>query len=125
MKRAMPAANNMCAPVDTIILVGGFGTCAYLQNRIKKEFRNAHYIIPINPQYAVASGPVLYVKDTSRVKSTRANITYGIRGSLTFDPLVHDVQNQVQGTEGDFCNNIFITIVKKDEIFKGKLMKLS
>ena len=78
--------------VDTIYLVGGFGGCPYIYQRVRdatkgKEIR---VVVPAHHKIAVAQGAVIYRQKMSAVKSRMSDAYYGIALRNNYDPDKHD-----------------------------------
>ena len=76
-------ANELNSEVQYIVIVGGFGASAILQERIKAEFATPgglQVIVPTNPppQAAISIGAVLYGMYESVLAIRRSRYTYGI-----------------------------------------------
>lgn len=46
--------------VDSVLLVGGFAECPFVQEAVKKAFSNKRIVIPSQPREAVLCGAVLF-----------------------------------------------------------------
>ena len=120
------ALNDIEYQIDTIYLVGGFGGCKYVYEKIKQPITELYsskklqceIIIPTTPSLAVAQGAVLWRKHPEVIKARRADATYGIAVSLPFDKSKHDQDYQFYIKEHDEyrCNKIFCVFLQKGEI---------
>ena len=108
--------------VKTIYLVGGFGMCNYVQAQIKENFtiNDYRYVIPLQADRVVVKGAVFYRQNPSLVQSRRSDFSYGVSGSLPFNPQFHDTWQREQISGQALCRNLFITIVKKAEIIRAE-----
>ena len=113
--------------VNTLYLVGGFGGCKYVHEKVKDAMekvynpKGCHYqvFIPSSPQLAVAQGAVLWRKDPRKIKARRSDATYGISMTLPFDPKKHDKHYRYYDNERqNFCCRDFLNILLK----KGELI---
>ena len=77
--------------VDYMFLVGGFTSCQYLTDSIKKAFKEKITIlIPDAPQLAVLKGAVKFGRNPNVIKKRIMPRTYGFSKSILYDPCVHD-----------------------------------
>ena len=109
---------EMEAKVDTIYLVGGFGGSQYIYKRITERFGNSYkYITPIEPDFAVIRGAVLFRKNPDIVHARKADATYGVKINISFDPQIHDPEYEWVDDDGEEqCSNIFSTFVERGDL---------
>ena len=112
--------NERSSQLKTIYLVGGFGGCQYVYDRVKrfitKEFPNMKYtlIVPDDHELAVVHGAVLY-KKTPIINSRRLNRTYGLGVSVSYDSKTHSKEHFKYNEDGvPVCEDAFLTFVHKD-----------
>ena len=113
-------AREVEAKVDTIYLVGGFGGSQYIYKRITERFGDCYkYITPLQPDFAVIRGAVLFRLNPDIVHARKADATYGIGISIPFDPLIHDSEYKLENDDGEeMCSNIFYTIVERGDLVR-------
>ena len=105
------------AKIDTVYLVGGFGGSRYVYNAIKERFGAAYkYIVPMEPDFAIVRGAVLFHQKPDTVHVRRADATYGVRANIPFIEGVHDKDYKCVEDGETQCANIFSTFVEKDEL---------
>ena len=109
---------DMEANVDTIYLVGGFGGSQYIYKVITKHFGNSYkYITPAESDFAVIRGAVLFRQNPNIVRARKADATYGIGISTSFDPLLHNPKYKWKDDDGvDMCSDIFSTVVERGDL---------
>ena len=86
--------------VNTFYLVGGFGGCKYVCEKVTKAIEEAYssikkacnVIIPVSHELAVAQGAVIWRRNPEKIKARRSDATYGIGVYTTFDPEIHDIE---------------------------------
>ena len=114
--------------VETIYLVGGFGGCHYLCNAVKEELDHKYkltYVIPLEYQFAVVRGAVLFHKNPEAVHTRRVDATYGVATNIFFDAQIHDIEYKWTDDDGkEQCSNVFSTIVEKgDEVYSSQVFQ--
>ncbi|XP_019855069.1 PREDICTED: heat shock 70 kDa protein 12A-like [Amphimedon queenslandica] len=117
--------------IDTVYLVGGFGGCKFVSQRIEEaiaEHRGMLYdniVCPIQPDLAVVSGAVMWRKDPNIIQSRVADATYGIGCQPEFDPSKHDIYYWTIDEEDrkQRCKFVFEVFVLKREILKDEVYK--
>ena len=122
----LKALNDIKCQIDTIYLVGGFGGCKYVYEKIKQPIIDLYsskdlqceIIIPTTPSLAVAQGAVLWRKHPEVIKARCADATYGITVSLPFDESKHDQHYRFYIEERNEyrCKNVFCVFLQKGEI---------
>ena len=69
--------------IDTVYLVGGFGGCRFVSQKIEEAIRQHrgmlydNIVCPVQPALAVVSGAVMWRKDPNIIQSRVADATYG------------------------------------------------
>ena len=122
IKCTLEAIKDKEYKVDTFYLVGGFGGCKYVHQKVEeaiKKFYNstAHVIVPVSPQLAVAQGAVMWRKNPGKVKARRSDATYGIGITLLFDSQKHDQHYKYNDEENqDICASVFHVFLEKGEL---------
>ena len=112
--------------VNTFYLVGGFGGCKYVHEKvsaaIKRVYsskgRKANVVVPPSPHIAVATGAAMWRKNPGKVKARRSDATYGIGTTLLFDPQKHDEHYKRYDTDRGHhrCENVFDVFLEKGEL---------
>jgi molecular chaperone DnaK (HSP70) len=68
--------------INYTYIVGGFGSCVALQNRIKMEFSQSELGVitcPVAPENAIMSGAAIVGINSEFIKARRSTMTYGIQ----------------------------------------------
>ena len=109
---------EMEAKINTIYLAGGFGGPQYIYKRITEKFGNGYkYITPAEPNFAVIRGAVLFRQNPHIVHARKADATYGIGTSISFDPLIHNPEYKWINDDGEEkCSHIFLTVVERGDL---------
>ncbi|XP_011408136.1 PREDICTED: heat shock 70 kDa protein 12A-like [Amphimedon queenslandica] len=112
--------------IDTVYLVGGFGGCRFVSQKIKEAIAQhcGNIVCPIQTDLAVVRGAVMWRKDPNIIQSRVADATYGI-GVLSFFSLsMHDEHYKYVGEDGQqYCDNVFKVFVLKGEVIKDEVYK--
>ena len=114
--------------VNTFYLVGGFGGCKYIYENVSTIIKEAYntkelkadIVVPPSPQLAVATGAVMWRKNPGRIIARRADATYGIGVSVSYDPYVHNESYKFYDRyrQQYRCNNVFDVFLEKGEVAK-------
>ncbi|XP_061169337.1 heat shock 70 kDa protein 12B-like [Saccostrea echinata] len=75
--------------VKHILLVGGYGECLILQDRVRKCFPKTNLIVPQDSGLAVLKGAVLFGHDLNIISERILRYTYGTDTDARFDPAIH------------------------------------
>ncbi|XP_019859467.1 PREDICTED: heat shock 70 kDa protein 12A-like [Amphimedon queenslandica] len=115
--------------VYTFYLVGGFGGCKYVHEKVSVAIEKAYgskghscnVIVPPTPQLAVATGAAIWRKNPEKIKARRSDATYGIGVSIPFDDDKHDEYYKCYIDERKVyrCDNIFSVFLEKGELAKS------
>ena len=127
--------------VSTLYLVGGFGGCKYVHEKIKDAMekvynpkgRHCQVFIPSSPQLAVATGAVMWCRNPEKIKARRSDATYGIETNITFDPDKHDEYYKYYDDEDScyrcrFFFHVFLEkgkLANKDEVITTAVLPAS
>ena len=124
------AFKELTSKINTVYLVGGFGGCKFVRQKIEEaigEYHGVHYdniVCPQQPELAVVMGAVMWRKDPTIIQSRVADATYGIGAGLVFDPSKHDKHHRYVDNNGiNRCGNIFMVFALKGEVVKDQLYK--
>ena len=116
--------------IDTIYLVGGFGGCRFVSQKIEEaiaQHRGKLYdniVCPVQPDLAVVSGAVMWRRDPSIIQSRVADATYGIGVGPTFDPSIHNEHYKYVDEDGvQRCDHVFKVFILKGEVIKDEVYK--
>ena len=114
--------------VDTVYLVGGFGGCKFVSQKIEEaiigQYGNIPIVCPEQPDLAVVIGAVMWRRDPNIIQSRVADATYGISGAIVFKPAIHDEHYQFLDEDGTpRCRNVFEVFVLKGEVIKDEVYK--
>ena len=116
------AFDQLTSKVDTVYLVGGFGGCKFVSQKIK-EANGQHGDMPIvcpeQPELAVVIGAVMWRKDPNIIQSRVADATYGISAAPVFDPAIHDEHYWFMAEDSiPRCRRVFKVFVLKGEVIE-------
>ena len=117
--------------IDTVYLVGGFGGCRFVSQKIEEAIAQHcgklydNIVCPQHPDLAVVTGAVMWRKDPNIIQSRVADATYGISGNEVFNPSIHDEHykflNEEEGIQ--YCGHIFHVFVLKGEVLRDEVYK--
>lgn len=116
---------EMKTEVDTVYLVGGFGGCKYIyekiysliQERFQQGFR---VIVPESHNLAVAQGAVEYRRNPEIIRSRKVDASYGTDFAPRFNPAIHDIAYAGRDPCGDIrVQDVFMRYVEKDEVISA------
>ena len=98
--------------IDTIYLVGGFGGCPYIYNKIREypAFSKLRVITSRDHHLAVVKGAVLFQRNPSTMNSRICSAHYGFEATVKYDP--HQ-KHELPRKRLEFHNRKFVT----DKIF--------
>ncbi|WAR02194.1 HS12B-like protein [Mya arenaria] len=104
--------------VSILLLVGGFGECALVQDALRKQITNKRLIVPNEAGLAVLKGAVRFGHIPDIVALRVMRYTYGIRTLAPFNPAVHQIQYKIlQGGE-EWLDGYFTKFVEANSEFK-------
>ncbi|KAH3729178.1 hypothetical protein DPMN_055144 [Dreissena polymorpha] len=86
---------DVVADIETIMLVGGFAECKYVQKRLKEELKNRKLIVPPEAGLAVVKGAVIFGQNPQIFSSRVLKYTYGIEVYDDFDETIHPKENLI------------------------------
>ena len=116
--------------IDTVYLVGGFGGCTFVRQKIEEAIAQHHgirydnIVCPVQPDLAVVTGAVMWRKDPNIIQSRVADASYGISVAAVFDPSKHDGHYKFVHENGkQYCEKVFKVFVLKGEEVKNKVYK--
>ena len=109
---------NLHVKIEIIYLVGAFGGCKYVFEKIKEKIHTGQIIVPPSPNLAVVLGAVLWRKNPQKIKARRADATYGTAVTIPFDETIHDKHYSFYLKEANclMCDNVFDVFVEKGEL---------
>ena len=104
--------------VGIMYLVGAFGGCKYVFERIEKQVKECQIVVPPSPNLAVVNGAVLWRKNPKNIKARRIDATYGTVVSISFDEAEHDRHYRFLNEETKCwrCNDVFDVFIEKGEL---------
>ena len=114
-------ANQLCADLTHIIMVGGLSGNKIIQNALQETFPKCHFLIPDQPEIAVLKGAVYFGHLPNAVSGRFARFTYGVKICRRFRPGEDQQSKGIVVDEELLCQDIFFPIVRRgDEIQTGK-----
>ena len=124
------AFDELTDHIDTVYLVGGFGGCKFVSQKIEEALAQHcgilydNIVCPVQPDLAVVVGAVMWRKDPNIIQSRVADATYGIGCGPVFNPSIHDEHYKfVDEDRKQRCNNVFEVFVLKGEVLKDEVYK--
>ena len=109
--------------VRTIYLVGGFGGCRYIHDKLHTHFGDRYkYIVPEGRNYAVVKGAAMMRKNPDFLQSRRVDATYGVRAAIKFEKGKHEEMYHISNMCTNMCTNIFSTFVEKGDVVSSRDM---
>ena len=121
------AFDELTCKVDTVYLVGGFGGCKFVSQKIEEaigQYGNIPIVCPEQPDLAVVIGAVMWRKDPNIIQSRVADATYGTAVGVAFKPAKHDEHYQFLNEDGEQrCRDVFNVFVLKGEVIKDEVYK--
>lgn len=121
------------AKLKIIYLVGGFGGCKYVSEKIRSKYGrndNLRVIVPHNPAQSIVLGACQYHKKKIFEK---ADATYGIETCMEYDETnkVHVNGKKRKTLSGEeFCENLFQPYIqigdelKPDQVYMGEFLPI-
>ncbi|MEI5036086.1 hypothetical protein RB201_35940 [Streptomyces sp. S1A(2023)] len=109
------AAKRAQPPV--VLLVGGFGTSAYLQASVEQHVADrAQFLVAPDPNVAVLFGAVHFCYEP-HTRARRAKLTYGVRASMCFEEGVDPEESKYQDEDKrDLCKDRFSVFVHQGDV---------
>ncbi|XP_069131007.1 heat shock 70 kDa protein 12A-like isoform X2 [Argopecten irradians] len=107
------------ADISSIIMVGGYSECSFLQERVIKAFPSTHVIVPSEPGLAVLKGAVITGHTPSAITHRVCRYTYGIGGDGRFKENIHDEKRKFVDARGQVkCRGTFNRLVSAGDVIK-------
>ena len=131
------AFDSLKDPINIVYLVGGFGGCKFVSQKIEEAISEYHNILYDNvvyskhPDLAVVTGAVMWRKDPNIIQSRVADATYVTAVAPVFNPTIHDGHYKYVDEDGvQRCGNVIQVFVLKgeeikDEVYKATLIPYS
>ena len=124
------AFRELTNKINTVYLVGGFGGCKFVRQKIEEAIGGNfstlydNVVCPQLSDLAVVHGAVMWRKDPTIIQSRAADATYGIAIGPVFNPSVHDEHYKYFDEDGILhCDNIFSVFVLKGEMINDEVYK--
>ena len=119
--------------VNTFYLVGGFGGCQYVHEKVSAAIERVYsskgqsctVLLPVSPELAVAIGAAMWRKNPEKFISRRSDATYGVGATnYPFDPKEHEVHYKRYNEERKvhYCDSIFSLFSKKGEMIDATVV---
>ncbi|XP_048767270.2 heat shock 70 kDa protein 12A-like [Ostrea edulis] len=103
---------NKFPNIRIIIVVGGFGECILLQEKLKTFFQKKSIIIPEHCSLAVLKGAVLYGHFPLSISSRLMRYTYGVHANLNFVHGLHPETHKFLDEDSkEKCRGAFVKII--------------
>ncbi|XP_033744268.1 heat shock 70 kDa protein 12B-like [Pecten maximus] len=109
----------LVADISSIIMVGGYSECSFLQKRVIRAFPNIRVIVPSEPDLAVLKGAVISGHTPSAITHRVCRYTYGFGGNIAFQEGVHDEKRKYVNARGKVkCRGTFNTQVNIGDVIR-------
>ncbi|WAR26403.1 HS12A-like protein [Mya arenaria] len=96
--------NILCLPtmraIQTVVLVGGFGESAYVQERLRAEIPVTRLFVPGEAGLVVLKGAVSFGHNPSIISSRVMNYTYGVAANIIYDEKIHSKDKRFLANDG-------------------------
>ena len=110
--------------VTMMLIVGGFGECAFLQKAITNAFGSRLSVLcPYEAGIAIIKGAVLFGHTPDSVRLRIARKTYGTSSHYPFIPGVHDPHRFVITEHGSRCLSFHKFSEKGEEVSENEMRK--
>ena len=126
------AFRELTNKINTVYLVGGFGGCKFVRQKIEEAIGGNfstlydNIVCPQLSDLAVVLGAVMWRKDPTIIQSRAADATYGIAIGPVFDQFIHDKHYMYKDEDGTRrCKYLFKVFVLKGELVKNEVYKTS
>lgn len=101
--------------VETILLVGGYGDCALVQDRFKNDFPNKGIIIPQECDMVVMKGAVWYGHRPQSISARLLSFSYGDAVHKIYDPKIHPNEKRyLDDNKVERCRDAFRMLICKN-----------
>ncbi|XP_052266866.1 heat shock 70 kDa protein 12B-like isoform X1 [Dreissena polymorpha] len=101
--------------IQHLVLVGGFGECRYVQQRIQSELKGMQLIVPEDAGLVVLKGAVVFGHSPEIIASRVMAFTYGVRRYQRFNPAKHRDEMKVFKQGEWLVPNLFKVFVRANE----------
>ena len=108
-------ANQLCADLTHIIMVGGLSGSKIIQNALQETFPKCQFLIPDYPELAVLKGAVYFGHLPNAVSGRFARFTYGINICRRFIPGEDLESKRIIVNEVARCQDVFLSIVQRGD----------
>uniref|UniRef100_A0A3Q2Q7M1 Heat shock 70 kDa protein 12B-like n=1 Tax=Fundulus heteroclitus TaxID=8078 RepID=A0A3Q2Q7M1_FUNHE len=99
--------------IEYILLVGGYADSQILQRRITEAYiGECKVLCPFRPQEAILKGAVEFGRNPAVVTTRKSAFTYGIAVANRFDESKHRAEKKYTNKDGEWCHDIFMSLVK-------------
>uniref|UniRef100_A0A673IRA0 Heat shock 70 kDa protein 12A-like n=1 Tax=Sinocyclocheilus rhinocerous TaxID=307959 RepID=A0A673IRA0_9TELE len=91
--------------IESMLLIGGYAESPMLRDFMTKHFSSrCRVLCPVEPQFAIIKGAVMYGKQPKVVKSCAP--TYCVSENMLLDESIHKGKNKYVNSEGHECYNV-------------------
>ena len=128
----MQSLQNVSENIDLIYIVGGFGGCRYMYEKLKEaihtypKYQSIPLVVPLHHTWAVSQGAVIYRNHPEKIIARVMDASYGIGCSVAFKEGKHDEYYAFRhpDTKEKRCRDVFLVYAKKGEtVSAGDLFK--
>ena len=103
--------------INTVYLVGGFGGCPYVFNKLKEfdKLSNLCIVTPKDYHVAVVKGAIIFQQNPHTMHSRVSSAYYGLQATVKYDPQKHDRRRKRYDLKREYTvtDNAFEVIVQK------------
>lgn len=114
-------AEQVCADLKHIIMVGGFSESKIIQRALQETFQSCIFHIPDRPVMAVSKGAVFFGHLPTAISGRFARFTYGVKICRRFKPGEDPESKKIVVDDELLCQDVFFPLVGcRDEIQIGE-----
>ena len=107
--------------IDTVYLVGGFGGCQYIYQKLSDILSKRHHeinlLVPRDHKLAVSRGAVTFGQNSSLIGSRVSDAYYGLQATKKYDSKVHNYTRRKYSLERNYfvCYNVFDVFIQRND----------
>ena len=104
--------------VDTIYLMGVFGGCLYVYDKLRSHFKHKYRFVTSGDEHAVVKGAALIGKKRKFLRAHCVDATFGVEVSIPFVEKLHEHNYKVE-EQTNMCSHLFATFVEKGDFVES------
>lgn len=101
--------------VKSVLLVGGFSECEYVQEKLKDEMKGKKVLVPLEAGSVVLKGAVKFGHKPSIIQSRIMSHSYGLDSCVLFDEKIHEISVSELKDGMRYVRNCFTHFVRANE----------